>query len=633
MSLRTALRRVAQRPVLGTLVCGVTVRVALVLHQWATNPVLRRPQLDAEYYLQWASEIALGDWAGLRGVQHASPFVLNPLYAYVLVPFVGIFANPMFFVALFQALLGAGAAALAAGAAVRAFGSLGGTDGGTDGRADGGTLGTRAAWIAGLLTVLSPPLAELDAHIAVAELSAFLIAGACFALSPPSGTDRKWAHGPVAAGLWLGIGALARPITPVALPLIAWGFLRRTGHGLRSAVLVVAVFCACAAPSLARNWVASGEPIVYTAAGGINAHLGNNPEARKFRGMTSPHFRFNPVTMHEDARSYVREGLGREPTWGEISSWFWKMALDDLLFRDPAGSAAFYLNKLRWFFGPTEVPSSASLATDLTFSPWLRVACAPTWLVASLALAGAWVHRKRRAVLFGAGALAFAHLAILTLVFPLSHYRAPAVPALAVLAGGAVAAAWGAWAAGVRRTTWTVAAIAGGAAVIGAVPPGPDPLWMRDQAILALNARDAGQLEEAEAYAMAAVEAYRRQWPEEPDNSIAWEMVGEMQFRRDKWAEARASLERSLALRPESPMVRLLNTYACERLGDFKAAESEAREVIRRYPDLPDGWTRLGEILSGLPGRTDEAQQVLREGIRRGGRPGEDALRRAGLIR
>jgi tetratricopeptide (TPR) repeat protein len=584
---------------------ALLVRSAIVLHGWTTNPLVRTPQLDGQYYLQWAADIAAGDFAGRGGITAGGPWVLNPLYAYVLAPFAGAFREPLLPVVLFQAALGAATAALSAAAAGRWF-------------------GVRGAWAAGLLVAFAAPLAQLDQHVSVAELSAFLVAGACFACAPAT-VVRPWA-----AGLWLGLGALARPITPLALPLVAWRFVRESPRKLRTAFVVTVVFAACAVPSFLRNWIVSGEPAIYTAAGGINLHLGNNPEARQYRGMSSPHFRFNPIDMHEDARRYVQQSLGRVPTRAEIAD-FWVQRTVDEVVRHPGESALFYLHKARWFFESTEVPSSASRATDLTFSPGLAAAFVPTWLTASLAVAGAWIARRRRDLLLGPGALALAHWVVLTLVFPLSHYRAPAIPALAVLAAAAVCAAWDAWTAGRRAAAASTLGVAAAVATVGAVPPGPDPLWFRDLAVLALHARDSGDYALAEQRARAAREAYERYWGR--DFALGWEMIGEMQFRRRDWAGARDSFNRALELDPTSPAVRVMRSWCHEMLGDYRDAERDARDTIDRYPSLPDGHGRLGEYLSILPGREAEAREALVHAMNLGGQPDVGALRRVGLIR
>ena len=70
----------------------------------------------------------------------------------------------------------------------------------------------------------------------------------------------------------------------------------------RCSLLSVLMLGACAIPSLVRNWTVSGKPYVYTAAGGINAYLGNNAVARSHRAMLAPadEFAFEPINMHQE---------------------------------------------------------------------------------------------------------------------------------------------------------------------------------------------------------------------------------------------------------------------------------------------------------------------------------------------
>jgi hypothetical protein len=419
---------------------------------WRTNVAVSAPRLDGSYFLNWAYDVATGDLLGRHGIVHGEPFLFNPLYAYVIAPFVGVFGFSTLPMIVFQTLLASATTALAA-AAARRF------------------AGTAAAWTAGIAVAFSAPLVELDCYVAVSGLAAFLVAGTCFACAPAEREGER-GHGPFAAGLWLGLSALARPVTVFALPFIAWMYVRRGPRRLRAVVLLLVPFAACAGLSFARNLAASGEPVVFTAANGLNFHLGNNEAARRLGTMTTNEFRFDPVSMHEDAQFKVGADLGRKPTRSEISAVYSKKAFDE--FRaHPGESLEWYSQKTRWFFSPDETASSADYAYDVFLTPILRLAFVPTWLLAALAVAGALVRRDRRDLLLGPGALVLAHVAACTLTFPLSHYRGPAVPAMAVLAGCAVAAALDGLRAGDGRRLVVVVVAAGTVAAVGSLEPQP----------------------------------------------------------------------------------------------------------------------------------------------------------------
>jgi len=594
-------------------VAAVVVRLIAGLQAISQNPLLSNRQLDSAYYVAWARDIGGGDVTSAHGIAARSPFILNPLYAYVLAPVTAPFADPAVPVLVLHAVLAAATTALAAVAARRFF-------------------GTAAAWTAGVAVALSTALVQLDTHVAVSGLAALLTAGAVFASAPAKDGASARGHGPLAAGLWLGIGALARPITPLALPFFAWNeWKRRSSRRLAGVVLLVATFAACALPSLLRNWAVTGEPIVYTSASGLNLEIGNNPLSRKFRTMVSPLTHFEPVEMHREARALVARELGREPTFSEVSGYFTREAIEEFR-REPAASAAFYAQKARWFWSPAEVPSSASLATDLRFAPLLRLAFVPTWFIAAAALVGLIVHRRRRDVVCGPGALMLAHVAVLTLVFPLSHYRSPAIPALAVLAGGAVQAAIVAWHAGTKRATWTIVAGVAAITALGAVPPQPARLREADAMLLAMNCRDRGEHDRAVVYVHEAMDVFREDWPDEPERALPWVVLGEIEAGRKQYRDAIAAFERGLAIEPGRMFQRLELSRAARMGGDFALAESAARRVVDDAPDFALAHAVLGEALVMMQ-RLSEARREFE--IARSLDPrvpiDADALRRVGL--
>lgn len=608
-----ALDRAAARPAIVCALAALAVRLVVVLDAWASNPFVRSKQLDGAFYLAWAADIADGDLLGRGGVIRGEPFLFNPLYAYVLAPLAHLLRDGHLPVLLLHAVLAAGTTGLTA-AAARRF------------------LGRGAAWTAGVLVAFSSVLAHLDAHVAVSELAAFLVAGACFACAPARSGDAPWAHGPAAGGLWLGVAALARPITPIALPFVAWLHARRAppGRKLRAALVTAAAFAATAAPTFVRNWTVADEPALWTAAGGINFHLGNNYEARRFRSMGTKAFRFSPTQMHDDARAYIQRTTGRRLSRGDVGRWFRDAALREIA-NAPWDSAVHYLRKVGWFFGPVEVPSSASLAMDRSFQPWLVIAFVPTWLVAALALAGAWLGRRNDGLLLGPGAIAGAHVVVLVMVFPLSHYRSPAIPALAVLASAAVVSGAAALRGGRPRDVAGGAAALAFALAIGWLPARPDTMRARDAAVLAMLHRDRGEYDLAEASAREAIRIYREEWPGATEPSLYWSALAEFQMRGGKWDDALASLDRAHTIDPNDAFAWIQRSLVLERRGDLVASEAAARRALALSPDEPPVWGRLGEVLSRFPARSAEAADLLAAAVRAGAPVDPEALRRLGL--
>jgi len=554
---------------------AVSVRAVVSWSAFATNPLVNTPRLDAAYYLAWAGDIAGGDLVGSAGTISGEPFFLNPLYAYVLAVLRLVAGAGPVPALVLNALLAGGTAALAAAAARRFSGG-------------------RAAWVAGVAVAFSAALVHLDTHVTVSGLAAFLTAGACYALSPPTGRAR----GPLAAGLWLGVGALARPVALLALPFAAWRHGRGLGGSWRRGCIVLAVFAACALPSFVRNWSVSGEPAVFTAANGHNLFLGNNPNARRLRAMYTNEFRFTPVEMHLDSKYRVAHELGREPTRGDVSSWYRARALEQLSVA-PAASAAHYANKLRWFFSPAEPASSADMEFDRGLTPALRIGFVPSWLIAALAGMGVLLSLRRRDVLLGPGALALAHWGACTLAFPLSHYRSPAIPALAVLTGIGVAAVWQAARDGHRRTATAAVGAAALVAVAGAAGDQPGYLehakWINDAVAEIGRARGAA---DPEVHADAARAAADRALELEPGSLLAMQVRGDADLAAGDLAGARDWALRARSAFPWNPAPRQRLAEIEFDLGNRAESARIMDAVVAEYPWSESLARRRDELLA-----------------------------------
>ena len=580
-------------------VLAVAVRALVAWQGWTRNPAVRRVWLDAEFYLAWARGIAGGDLLGRHGVIGGEPFLLNPLYAYVIAPVAGVFGATPGPVVVLQVLLSGATAALTAAAALR-------------------FSGRTAAWVAGLGVAFSAVLTQLDAHVSVSGLAAFLVAGACWACAPGGGRG----HGPVAAGLWYGLSALARPVAMLALPFAAALHALRSDRRVRAAALVLGAFGACAAVSFARNLAVSGEPVVFTAANGQNLHLGNNTAARARRTMTTDEFRFGPQDMHVDAKFRVAADLGREPTRSEISSWYVRQTIDECLAH-PGASLAWYGLKLKWFFSPEEPPSSADFDWDRTHAPLLGFAFVPTWVLIVLAALGAVAAADRRGLLLGPGALVLAHAAACTLSFPLSHYRSPAVPALAVLAGVGVAAALHGLKTELTPRLRAGFAAALAAALVALVPP--QPPFQRDAFLVNAAGAALANRDPAEAERFA-----REGLAENPDSLGALVALAEAARMRRDPADSRAWSEKIAARQPWNPLISEQMAWRDVELGRDAEAVAQMDREVTRYPWSAAVRRARGEIRCRA-GDIDGAREDLRFALAHGEQPDGWALEKCGL--
>jgi 4-amino-4-deoxy-L-arabinose transferase-like glycosyltransferase len=595
---RSRAARALRDPRVVAAAAAVAVRAAVAVQEFARHAAA--PLLDSQYYLAWASAIAKGDLLGRGEPVRGEPFLFNPLYAYVVAPLTApfrdaapaaLFHDATTAVVVFQTLLAGATAALAA-AAARRF------------------AGRAAAWTAGLATAFSAALVHLDGKVVVSGLAAFLTAGAVWALSPEEdGAAPRRGHGPLAAGAWIGLSLLARPVALFALPFAAWLAARRAPRRAAAVALFALPVALCAGLSFARNELVSGEPVLFTAADGLNLHLGNGPAARRTGGMASDEFRFGPLSMHDSARYRVAYEIRRKPTRSETSAWFRREALHDIA-EEPGASLSWCARKLRWFASPSELASSYAFAEDVERVPLLRLAFLPTWILVALAAAALVAADAKRIDLFlGPAALVAAHAAACTIVYPLSHYRSPAVPALAVMAGVTVAAA-------LRRPRGVrlaaALALAAGVAVAGALPPQGGDLSPASR--LTEQAREA----ERQDRSADADDLARRALaldPKDVDALTVRVVIANFEARYDDAREYAAAI---VALRPWDPDGLLDAALADARLGRFTDARREADEAVALYPwAVPiRGWRGAVRVLADdVKGGREDLEYAIANGF------------------
>lgn len=628
------LRGLLRRPLVPCTVLAVVLRLGTLAWAWTHSPILRRPQLDAFVYLGWARDIAGGDLAGREGVIEGLPFFFNPLYAYAIAPFLrgapelqypvepilDELAPHLLAILVAQCLLGGATTWLTVRTASHHLGRLGG-------------------WVAGIAVACSTSLVHLDHHFAVSGLAAFLCAGFLHSMLPRlEGDGRRYlgARGPMASALWLGLGALARPIPLLVLPIALLWYARRSPVGWRAAAVLLLVFAGTAVPTLSRNWLVAGQPHLYTAAGGVNIHLGNNPLARTSRSMATHSFRFGPLDMHEDARRHMQSTLQlpEPPSWGEVSTYYRDEARREFA-EHPWDSFVHYLNKARWFCSPVEVPSSASLESDLAYTPWLRAAFVPTGWLAALGLIGVVLLWRRPEVVVAPAGMLAAHVATLTLVFPLSHYRSPAVPALAVLAAGVAVHVLERWREGRVRAALLPVGCAVVVAIVGALPPQPNELRVNGLMVRAFSYRDITTYpqspdpevdvrlredarQRARELAAFAMEVHRTEAPSEMGLAAAHFLLAELAHaERDIQASIR-HMETGLSIESRNVEMRIALSCAYQYVGRLDEALAQAERAVRDAPRMPVAVQRLAEAL-------------VAKGRRRDAEPYLDALRRAGV--
>jgi 4-amino-4-deoxy-L-arabinose transferase-like glycosyltransferase/Flp pilus assembly protein TadD len=541
---------------------------------------------DARAYDEWAWRIASGDWIG-SGV-----FYQAPLYPYFLAAIYAVAGHDPGAARVVQAALGATSCAALAWAGYRFF-SL------------------RTGLVAGLLLALYPPAIFFDGLIQKAALDLWLTTLAVALLGEfVAGRRTRWL---LASGAALGALMLSREnarLLPVVVALWLWGAFRDASG--RRRVAWIAAFGAgvllAIAPVAVRNYVVGGELILTTAQFGPNFYIGNRSGATgRYEPLRA--LRGDPLHEREDATALAAEALGRPPTPGEVSDYWYERTVAEI-----AASPASWLKLMAWkwllTWNALEIADSEGMSVYADGAPLLR------WLarvlhfgvLCPLAVLGAWTTRRgwrRLSLLYG---LLLTSALAVTLFFVFARYRISMVAIVALFA----AAGLGGLAdlpRALRTGGWREGFAPGVVLALLAALAVNWPLeHLRDDALgyfnLGTALLDANRAPEAVAPLEHAIEL-------QPDFAAAQLNLGLAKLAQQRLDEAAWSFERALVQDPGSAIARF--NLAVVRVGQRRGAEAEEQLVaaIAADPRLVEARVLLArQMLSS--GRARAAAEQLR---------------------
>jgi tetratricopeptide (TPR) repeat protein len=551
------------------------------------SPFATALQLDHRFYDEWGQRIAAGQLIG------TTPFFVDPLYAYVLGGVYAVFGHSLLVVRLLQIALGVATCWLAARLARRTW--------------DDAAVATLAA----LLLAIFIPALHYEAAIEKTTLGVFLLALAL---------DRYLAGttgAALAAGVALGCGVLARGTFLILVPagalgLIDWRAVRaslpRTGAFLGGALAVVAL-------ATLHNVAASGAFVLTTDNAGQNFYIGQ--QAKNTLGVyTPPPFvRPDPRFEEADFRAEAERRAGTALAPAAVSSFWMRQGLA-AIGDDPAAAAARTLRKLLLFWHQYETPDNDNIAVLADVSPVLHLPVLWMGLLAPLALLGAVVGWRRRAVRV-LTATALLYCAAVVAFFVLARFRAPLVPLLAVLAAGGIGWLRATAAAG----DWNRAGLAAAATAAVALLLIHDPAWLAGvrRSSLAIAYHNYGTARAEAGDTDAAIAAYERAVAIDADAVPAsLRALGDIYLERRQYDRAEAAMRRVLALRPDSRLAQ----EALARLERARAGGPASPAAAPPAAATPGGPT-VGELYQKVRAlraeqRWPEAIAALEEAIRIG---------------
>jgi len=398
------------------------------LSQLAHNPFFEHPNLDEQIHHEWAARFAAGDeWSADRQTGEVLPYFRAPLYIWfvgTIYKFFGV--DPGFLPRLIQSLLGALSCGLVFLLGARLF-------------------GRRAGVIAGFGAAIYWILVYFDNELLIVPLIVFLdlLLLLFLVLAHEKSAWPYWS----AAGLFLGLSAIARPNILLFAPAVCVWILRvyrKQPKGWTKGVARCFAFgLALLLPILpitVRNFTVGDDLVLVASQGGVNFYIGNNPHSD---GVTA----VVPGTPNDwwggyDATHAMAErALGRKAKPSEVSEYFFDEALR--FWNEDRGAALGLLGeKTHKFLCRQEYANNKCIYTFTEeFTPivgWLFVGF---WLVAPLGFLGLLIGFGRGgARLFPLWGFLAAYSVSVIAFFITARFRVPVVPVLIVY--GAFAIEW-----------------------------------------------------------------------------------------------------------------------------------------------------------------------------------------------
>ncbi|MBP7148334.1 MAG: tetratricopeptide repeat protein [Acidobacteria bacterium] len=547
----------------GVFLLALALRAGVVLES-SDAPYHRHLVLDAATYSRIAVE---GD--------PAEPFWQPPLYPWFLRGVYAVAGGPAPVAArLVQSLMGALAALLIA-LVVRRF------------------AGPRAAIAAGLALALLGSLVYFDNELLPASPAVLLVSALLFLLArprgAPAGRDTARALG---AGALLGAGLLLLPTLAIAGVLLAAWLGRR--HGWRAALAFGLAALLPVLPVTLRNARYERGLVPISWNSGINLWIGNNPDYPQTVAIRPG--------IHWTHLAERPRCVGHAATRAEESAWF-TGEVRRYAFEQPLAFLGGMVRKALQSVTATEIGRNRDIYDGRDESLILRVLLwpfgVPFAVLFAAAGAGSCALARRRELPWAVLWVALGVLAVSVIFFPSARYRAPALPALVVLA-----------AIGLPRARWKDAPAALAALALTAVPPGVAPI-PRSETLYAI-AMDLDQ----DGDAGEAVRFYREALALDPDNADIHLALGLALGKLGRDEEGRPHLERAAQLEPQADVAwQALAIYWQQERDRAKVRECLDRALAinpcnRRARAMLAHWLMDGGLLNEAARQIEQAEAI-----------------------
>jgi len=564
-----------------------------------------RPILDSLWIHQWAQALAAGEPTGSEAYFRA------PLYPYLVSGLYRVFGPTTVPVILVQHLLGVATAVLLYRIGRREFSSGVGLAAG---------LGWGLLWTAVLF----------EGELLIVTLATFL--GVAF-LDRVSAAGRSIGPGRVrgllAAGLLLGLAAIARPNFLVLVPIgvataLGPGPWWRRGSGAgdrrRQAGRVLGFGLAVLLPILpvtARNLVVAGDPVLIASQGGLNLYVGNGPAADgrsaaapadtgpMRRDVLESDFRDN-VTLA--GRRVAEADLGRSLTGSEVSR-YWLARTGQAVLDDPVRWIGLMGRKIVYFLNGYEISDNKSLAALQAEDRWWWAAPVRMGWVWPLALVGLFTLFRKRSWRSCVVWFVFLYCFSVVLFFVNVRLRLPVIPGVILLAAVGAGELGGAVRGDRRRLGMLLGVLVlGGLVALGR--------WFdvdehRGERAFRLNRAvvliESGRCD-------AAIDAFDEVIALDPDGVEGWFGRARALERCGEPARAEAAYDELRSARPAFAPAHLAAARLRSLRGAVGSADSAYRDAIAAEPGLADAHINYASHLARTA-RFGEAAVAFERGL------------------
>ncbi len=568
---------------------ALVVRLTFYFINSRTNPAFDYLIMDSMHIDRWARAIAAGE---------AGPAVYfrGPLYPYVLAAVYKISGGSNAAAVLFNHVCGTLTSVLVALLAREYF-------------------PRRTALVAGIVAALYWPLIYFEGEILVESLFIMLLVLALWRLARAAAVPSIARV--LAAGVCLGLAALARPTALILLAMVPFVFrlgVASRGAWLRWSGLFAVAFAVILLPATLHNYRGSGALVPVAWSGGLNLYIGNNDQADG-RSAFIPGALGAWMGGEDEALTIARDQSGRPLSPAEASSFYADRALEFIGTR-PVSALRLTLKKAAMFWEGPELSNEKYIYFFWGRYGLGRAPMPGFWIVGPFALVGLvglWRRRRELALLYLS---LLAYMLAVVAFFVVARLRLPVAPLLIIFAAWTAVDTVSVVRARNRsriilRSVLLVAAVllvnAGYPEFVNQRPT-HDVIshYLLAGAYVEKNDNEAALVELARAR-VAFEAAPSRQYVRTAQD--IYMKLGTLLYERGRCREAADALGRVLPNDPRAGAARAMFADCCERTGRFEEAAKAYEMILAASPGDVKAQEGLIRCLEAL-GRYDDAARA-----------------------